>query len=157
IAELAHKQKTGARALMTVCESVLRDFKFELPSTYLHEFEINTDVIEDPENSLRKLLEKAPSFDAFAFRQEVSEYQQSFADKHGLQLHFTDAAVAAIARNHNYSSEGILSTCQRILEGYEHGFKLIHQNTGKTEFTIDEQAIKDPKSTLEKWIKDSYT
>ena len=157
IAELAHKQKTGARALMTVCESVLRDFKFELPSTYLQKFEINAEVIENPEDSLKKLLETAPSFDAYAFRKEVSEYQQTFADKHGLQLHFTDAAVAAIARSHNYSSEGILSACQRILEGYEHGFKLIHQNTGKTEFTIDEKAIKDPKSTLEKWIKDSYT
>src|SRR6185312_7162855 len=33
IAELAAEEKTGARGLMTVCERIFRDLKFELPST----------------------------------------------------------------------------------------------------------------------------
>ena len=33
IAELAGEESTGARGLMTICERVFRDFKFELPST----------------------------------------------------------------------------------------------------------------------------
>src|SRR5208337_1691956 len=38
IAELAGEEKTGARGLMTVCEKVFRDFKFELPSTLVRRF-----------------------------------------------------------------------------------------------------------------------
>ncbi len=38
IAELAGEETTGARGLMTVCERVFRDFKFELPSTLVRRF-----------------------------------------------------------------------------------------------------------------------
>ena len=38
IAELAGEEQTGARGLMTVCERVFREFKFELPSTHVKRF-----------------------------------------------------------------------------------------------------------------------
>ena len=58
IAEYAYQEKTGARGIMTVCENILRDFKFELPSTNIDEFSITPAVCNNPQAELRKLLKK---------------------------------------------------------------------------------------------------
>ena len=52
------KKKTGARGIMTVCENILRDFKFELPSTNIDELVITPAVCNNPQAELRKLLKK---------------------------------------------------------------------------------------------------
>lgn len=56
IAELAYQEKTGARGIMTVCEDILRDFKFELPSTEISELIITSEVCDDPQAELNRLL-----------------------------------------------------------------------------------------------------
>ncbi len=48
IAELAGEEPTGARGLMTVCERVFRDFKFELPSTLVRRFVVTRELVDDP-------------------------------------------------------------------------------------------------------------
>lgn len=58
IAARAYQEKTGARGIMTVCENILRDFKFELPSTSIDEFIITPAVCNHPQAELRKLLKK---------------------------------------------------------------------------------------------------
>ena len=56
LAEKAHKQKTGARALSAVFENILRAFKFELPSTRIKELEVNEELIKNPEGYLLHLI-----------------------------------------------------------------------------------------------------
>ena len=58
IAEHAYQEKTGARGIMTVCENILRDFKFELPSTNIDQFVITPAVCNNPQAELRKMLKK---------------------------------------------------------------------------------------------------
>ncbi len=58
IAARAYQEKTGARGIMSVCESILRDFKFELPSTKVDKFTITPAVCNNPQAELRKLLKK---------------------------------------------------------------------------------------------------
>ncbi|MFM8419418.1 MAG: AAA family ATPase [Verrucomicrobiota bacterium] len=58
IAELAASENTGARGLMTVCERVLRDFKFELPSSRVRELVVDRAVVDDPATALRSLLRR---------------------------------------------------------------------------------------------------
>ena len=58
IARLAAAEGTGARGLMTVCERVLRDFKFELPSSSVDEFAVTRELVQDPKSSLTTLLKK---------------------------------------------------------------------------------------------------
>ena len=58
IAELAYEEKTGARGIMTVCENILREFKFELPSTSIRELIITPAVCNNPQAALRKLLKR---------------------------------------------------------------------------------------------------
>jgi endopeptidase Clp ATP-binding regulatory subunit ClpX len=56
IAEQAAAENTGARGLMTVCERVLRDFKFELPSTRIRQLVVDADVVSHPGEALARLL-----------------------------------------------------------------------------------------------------
>ena len=58
IAEHAYQERTGARGIMTVCENILRDFKFELPSTNIDGLVITPAVCNNPQAELRKLLKK---------------------------------------------------------------------------------------------------
>lgn len=61
IAELAAVENTGARGLMTVCERVLRSFKFELPSTRIRRLVVDAGVVERPVESLERLLRRRRS------------------------------------------------------------------------------------------------
>ena len=56
IAELAASENTGARGLMTVCERVLRDFKFELPSSRVRELVVDRATVDEPAKALAALV-----------------------------------------------------------------------------------------------------
>lgn len=58
LAHQAAKEATGARALMTQCERILRPFKFELPSTHLKHLEVDERLLQDPSTYLAQLLRK---------------------------------------------------------------------------------------------------
>lgn len=58
IAKVASTEGTGARGLMTVCERVLRDFKFELPSSTVRELTVSRELVDEPAKVLARLLEK---------------------------------------------------------------------------------------------------
>jgi endopeptidase Clp ATP-binding regulatory subunit ClpX len=59
IAKLAASEQTGARGLMTVCERVLRHFKFELPSTSIRELLVDRALVENPLVRLEQVLGQA--------------------------------------------------------------------------------------------------
>ena len=54
IAERAADEQTGARGLMTVCERVFRDIKFELPSTKVRRFVVTRELVDDPAAELQQ-------------------------------------------------------------------------------------------------------
>ena len=55
-AELAASEQTGARGLMTVCERVFRDLKFQLPGSRVKKFAVTARFVESPASELRRLL-----------------------------------------------------------------------------------------------------
>src|SRR5690606_17075049 len=57
IAERAALEQTGARGLMTVCEQVFREIKFELPSTSVKRFVVTRNLVDDPVAELRRILD----------------------------------------------------------------------------------------------------
>jgi hypothetical protein len=57
IAEMATKEKTGARGLVSAIEKVLIPFEKHLPSTDVKEFLVTPDVVENPERELKALME----------------------------------------------------------------------------------------------------
>ncbi len=57
LAERAAQHKTGARGLVSVIERVLIQFEKRLPSTAISEFIVTPEVVENPDEELRRLLE----------------------------------------------------------------------------------------------------
>lgn len=58
LAERAAAEQTGARGLMTICERVFRDLKFQLPSSRVKRLTITAAVVDDPDRELRRLLRR---------------------------------------------------------------------------------------------------
>ena len=58
LAELSMSEQTGARGLMTICERVFRDFKFQLPSSRVKKFAVTAQLVDAPEKELKRLLKK---------------------------------------------------------------------------------------------------
>jgi len=157
IAEKAYEEKTGARALATICEKVLREFKFELPSSAVKSFVVTEEMVANPVGELKKLLGDPSENKRLIARELIREYEKEFMDKHEIRLKFSAEAVDLV--NEKAMSEGtdIKVICGKILEDYEHGLNLIKRSTGRAEFTITKEVIEDPSGTLNKWFKKYYT
>ena len=155
IAELAAAEKTGARALMTTCERVLRNFKYELPSLNISKLEVTVDLVNNPEQVLSSILSN-PDLQPRLQNEEVRAYVTDFHATHGMALEFNEGATRMLVENAGKSGSSVTEVCREIFSSYEHGLKLIQQNTGLARFVITEDVIRDPKKTLEAWIKGSY-
>ncbi|MDQ3622583.1 MAG: AAA family ATPase, partial [Verrucomicrobiota bacterium] len=96
IARLAAGEKTGARGLLTVCERVLRGFKYELPGSGVTRFTIDPALIADPGAVLRTLLAQGQHEKAEALGAVAREFAQRFTERHGVEVEFSDAAIDAL-------------------------------------------------------------
>ncbi|HDM78346.1 MAG TPA: AAA family ATPase [Deltaproteobacteria bacterium] len=56
LAQLAYKEKTGARGLVSVIERVLLPYEKKLPSTDIQFLVVTPEVVKDPEGELERLL-----------------------------------------------------------------------------------------------------
>lgn len=157
IAEKAIEQKTGARALMTVCEKVLRNYKFELPSTGVTEFVVTAEVVDDPDAELKKITEDANYNRNTVMREQVRRYEARFHADHDLQIAFDAEATEAICARASAQEKSIPQICDDILKSYQHGLNLIKQNTGQSSFTFPQEVVENPDPVLEEWIRESYT
>lgn len=59
IARQAADERTGARGLLTVCERILRNFKYELPGSDVRRFTVDALLIAEPQRTLQQLLVSA--------------------------------------------------------------------------------------------------
>ena len=91
--ERAETENTGARALMTVCESLLRDFKFELPGTAVSELTIDADLIDKHDEVLAEYRELGKRGDVAKTKEEVVLYCREFHEQHEIKIVFTDEAI----------------------------------------------------------------
>tara|TARA_R110002096_G_scaffold44488_15_gene119571 strand:- start:2958 stop:4592 length:1635 start_codon:yes stop_codon:yes gene_type:complete len=156
IAEEAAKEKTGARGLMTVCEKLLRNFKFELPGTSVTELAIDGGLVEAPELTLTNLLEKAETFTDSRVVAELAAFKRKFELEHGVKLTFDGDAITRIAELSEERSQSVLQLCEELFRDFQFGLKLIQKNTGQDSFAINGQAIDDPDKYLSGLVVASY-
>jgi ATP-dependent Clp protease ATP-binding subunit ClpX len=156
IAELAAEEKTGARGLMTVCERVFREIKFELPSTDVKRFVVTRELVENPAGELKKLLAEQQKEERVVARQIVHEYERRFAENHGLKIKFTEAAAEKLVAKAMEQGKSIRDFCAERFKDYQFGLKLVAQNTGREEFTVDADAVDAPDKVLSDWVVASY-
>ena len=156
VAEYAEKENTGARALMTVLASMLREFKFELPGTSVSELLINAELIENKEAVLAKYLEEGLRVNIDKVRDEVELYAREFSNKHGVVMDFTEDAVIELAELSSIQGRSVLQICRTKFKDYQFGLKLIQGNNGREIFEICKEAVKDADKFLSDMVVRSY-
>jgi endopeptidase Clp ATP-binding regulatory subunit ClpX len=156
IAELAAEEQTGARGLMTVCERVFRDFKYELPSTPVRRFSITRELVDSPRGALEKLLAAHALEERTVMRKLVQEFGERFYKEHQLRLRFTEAATDRLVELAHQTSCHVRELCAARFKDYQFGLKLVAQNTGQTEFVIDVDGVETPDKVLSDLVVTSY-
>ena len=152
IAEKASEERTGARGLMTVLERLFRDFKFELPSSAIENFDVTVDMIDDPSNYLKVLKEKSAHLQEDVWRADIERYADNFEKQHGFKLEFKQSAQNVLIDEVIKNDRSIQSICTEKFKDFEYGLSIIHRNTGQTVFKLGKLAIQNPDKELSKWV-----
>ncbi len=157
IAGSAAEEQTGARGLVTVCERLLRDFKFELPGTSIAELTIDEQLVNDPAAVLAECLAKGGDLVDQKTASEVALFCRDFAEKHGVRLQFDNGAIQAIAQAAEDDHVSALQLCNRLFRDYQFGLKLIQKNRGTQVFELGADAVEDPDKFLSEMVVQSYS
>ncbi|MDA0348296.1 MAG: AAA family ATPase [Verrucomicrobia bacterium] len=155
IADRAAREKTGARGLMTVLEKTFRDFKFELSSTLINNFDVDAETIKDPRKALTELLNDNEGSQNEFLLKRVEEFKTHFQDMHGLELTFTEEACSKIVDLAIEADRSTNSICEQLFKDYEHGLKIVNRNSAQSTFLITAEAVEDPDGELSKWVVES--
>ncbi len=156
IAANAALEKTGARGLMTVCERLLRHFKFELPGTTLTELVIDDSLVADPAGTLARLLAEAGPVGDARVLSEIAAFRRKFEQDHGVRLTFDNDAVARVAALSGECGRSVLQLCEDKFRDFQFGLQLIRKNTGQKTFQVTGEAIEDPDRFLSNLVVASY-
>jgi len=90
-------------------------------------------------------------------KRQIEELEREFDRKHHILLTFNEEAIDQMTLVAFEEDEKGASVCARLSKDLEHGLKLIRDKTGKTEFTLSKEAIKDPQGFLNVLIRDVYS
>lgn len=156
IAHRAATEGTGARGLLTVCEKLFRDFKYELPESGVTSFTVTQGLVEDPVSALSTLLSQGHLEKEKAMVEIVSQFAARFADQHGLTISFEEEATRALVRQASEQETSVRELCERLFKDYQFGLQLIRKNTGQVEFVIPIKAVTEPDTVLSEWVVKSY-
>lgn len=152
IAQAASKEGTGARGLMTVLERLFREFKFELPSTAIKRFAVDTETVNAPEKQLASLMEENAHLQEDVWIADIKRFAARFEAQHGFTLEFKALAELALIHEAQQSDRTIQSLCEEKFKDFEHGLSIINRNTGQTVFKIGKLTILDPDTELSRWV-----
>jgi len=154
IAELAADEKTGARGLLTVCERLLRSFKYELPGSGVNRFTIDPGLIENPDKRLAELLEQGQRALTEELAAVAREFARRLASRYNLKVEMTAGALARLVERATAENIHMRDLCAEVFKDYEFGLKLAE---GTTEpLILTEEAVANPDRYLSEWLVKRY-
>jgi len=156
IAELAYTEKTGARGLMTVLEKSLRDFKFELPSSGITSFELNTETMTSPKEVLKEMLASSQHLREKILREDITRFVDDFEQKQGFKLGFSESAQKYLIAKSTDTDKSIFAICEASFKDFHHGLAIISRNTSQKVFLITAETLEHPDKTLSQWVVESF-
>lgn len=155
VAEIALREKTGARGLMTVLESALRGFKFHLPGTDIKKFLVSPEVIDNPQAALEELL-ASPSQDEvareFAYF-EVRQFEKDFESQHDVRLAFDDESVVMAAAVSQEIGLPISQYLESVFKDHIDFLVKIKEKCGRQRFPVTPQILNRPGEGLDLWLE----
>jgi ATP-dependent Clp protease ATP-binding subunit ClpX len=156
IARRAHEEKTGARGLMTIFERVFRDFKFELPSTAIHSFEVTTEAVADPHATLVNMLRENQHLQRGVLRADIVAFQSRFRTATGLEIEFDEEACDALIDLSADKDLSIRALCEMLFRDLEHALNIVSRNTSQVKFVLGKPFVTDTDKALSRMITDSF-
>lgn len=156
LAEQAAEEKTGARGLMSVCEKVFREFKYQLPDSTVTEFIVDDELVSGPAEALARLLENPALHTRQVKQWQLERFAAQIRSEYGVNLVFAPEAAETMAAAARGSDRSLPQHCESTFEAFAHGLKLLGQKAADREFYLDATGIDNLSETLEGWIKESY-
>ena len=156
IARLAADEKTGARGLLTVCERILRDFKFELPGTGISRFNITRTLTTNPRPELDQLLTQGHREKAAALASVAREFAQRISEHVGIRVEFSEDALSRLVERAESTNTHMRDLCEQMFKDYEFGLKLAQPRDSTERFVITAKALDDPDRFLSEWLVKIY-
>eukprot|EP00592_Proboscia_alata_P028209 CAMPEP_0194443352 /NCGR_PEP_ID=MMETSP0176-20130528/126654_1 /TAXON_ID=216777 /ORGANISM="Proboscia alata, Strain PI-D3" /LENGTH=694 /DNA_ID=CAMNT_0039269581 /DNA_START=161 /DNA_END=2245 /DNA_ORIENTATION=+ len=159
ISELAEREGTGARGLVTILERTLREHKFELPSTSVTRFEMDADTVRTPNRSLKQLLKSESAGDGAGIKlRDLKRWETKLNRKLPdlVSAWLTDDAQTyllrrSMSKKHEHQSAFSFAG-QYFGTMLEKVILLIHGKTGQAAFPISLDVAMDPEVELRKWM-----
>jgi ATP-dependent Clp protease ATP-binding subunit ClpX len=156
VAELASKESTGARGLMTILERLFRDYKFELPSTSIRIFGVDAETVDAPEVALRELLHGNQSAQRGVLREEVQEFADRFKDDIGLTLKFEEDAIEMLIELSVSTDKTMRAICFEKFHDFKYGLPLIAKSDDRRVFVVTKAVVENPDDELSRWVIESF-
>jgi ATP-dependent protease Clp ATPase subunit len=156
IARLAETEKTGARALVTVCERVLRDFKFELPGTGILSLTVDAALVRDPAGTLETLLAKARAETDQNQTNQVLQFAEAFSQKNGVEFSIDPEAISQIVARARTAQQEVSVFCTDLFKDYPYGLKLLRDRDRNLQFRFPASALDDPDKFLSERVVEFY-
>jgi endopeptidase Clp ATP-binding regulatory subunit ClpX len=143
VAEKAENRKTGARALVSVWESILTDFQFELPGRNFSRLEVTRALCERPKDAILKMMEKSPFVD----------FIEDFKREHGIELVLHEDAQKYVEEYGREKGIQVSEALKKLLSGAS----ALNYMGIQGPFEITAEILKDPHyfgKLFSKWYED---
>ena len=156
IAEKAYEEHTGARSLVGVCERTFREYKYNLPHSPIKQLEITARLVDEPNSVLTEILKSVKGLRLEEMDSQFNAIATEWSEKNGIQIHLQPEAARLLSEKALESGDPLEKIFSEIFENFEYGLNLIRQSQGIQKFEITPNVVKDPKSTLNEWIKTQF-
>jgi hypothetical protein len=156
LSEDAAKEKTGARALLTVFEKLLRDFKYHLAGSGLTQLRVSSELVREPQRVLERLMAEGSKQEEAALAQNAHVWADQFSREHNVQISFDDAAISRLVQRAHAERMTMPELCAHLFKDYQFGLSLVQKNTGQNAFRLPLEAVNAPDKYLSELVVQSH-
>lgn len=156
IAAMAAEEGTGARGLLTVCERLLREFKFELPGSGVAALRVDEALIDRPGERLAELHACGVDEKTRALRGAAQEFLARFAQSNGIPVRFSSEALDALVALAVERQVPMRELCAGLFKDYEFGLRLVGAPPGGEPLVLTREAVESPDKFLSELVVRAY-
>lgn len=156
IAEKAYEERTGARSLVGVCERTFREYKYQLPHSSVKRLELTDRLVDRPDEVLAEALEESKAGRLEEMDRQFVSIAEDWSKRNGIQINLQPEAARLMSQKAIESGDSLEGIFAEVLKDYEHGLNLIRRTQGVQQFEISADVVRDPRATLDQWIRSYY-
>jgi hypothetical protein len=156
IAQKAYQDHTGARSLVGVCERTFREYKYHLPHSSVKSIELTDKLVDSPEDVLNGILQVSRIDQLDTMDLELKSIAEEWSKQNGIQIHLQPEAARMLSQKALDNGDKLEDVFANIFKDFEHGLNLIRATQDIQHFEITPDVVKDPRATLDQWIRNYY-